>query len=201
MTESFDDIYKDAIAAHKKGDLQNSKLLFEKVYDLNPKNGVMVYNYANLLADLGRNQKALEKFDEAISLDPNIPSIHYNKANCLLDMRLYDLAILSYNEALQLKPDYIEVIFNKAVVFTALKKNDQAIVTYGDLLKINPDFHLAHYNIACLYALDQDVDNCVYHLKIAISKQTKDVDYKYEAGLDNDFDSIRHLKKFQSLVH
>jgi tetratricopeptide (TPR) repeat protein len=201
MNESSTDLYKMAMSAHNEGDLGKAKSYFEKAYSIDPTNGKLVYNYANLLADLNRNRKAVEKYDEAIKLDPNVPSIYYNKANCLLDLKLYKEAIEVYDIVLEIDPNYIQAQFNKAIVLTQLKQFEHAESSYLKIIQNNPEFHLAYYNLACLYALQLKVDAAFDYLKLAIKNQNKDVDYKYEAGLDDDFDKIRHLKKFQSIVN
>jgi tetratricopeptide (TPR) repeat protein len=200
MDGTASDLYKMAIRAHQDGNLKDAKLYFEQVYSKSPNNGMIVYNYANLLADLGRNRKALEKYNEAIEIDPSIPSIYYNKANCLLDLKLYLEAIETYDVVLDLKPDYIEARFNKAIVLTQLKKFDLAEESYLKIIDFEPNFHLAYYNLACLHSIQLNVDLAIKYLELAILKQDEDVDYKYEAGFDEDFNQIRHLKKFKTLV-
>ncbi|MCE7733259.1 MAG: tetratricopeptide repeat protein [Candidatus Heimdallarchaeota archaeon] len=200
MDETFSELYQKATESHKEGDLKEAKIYFERAYNMNPSNGMLVYNYANFLADLGRFQQALTKYNEAIEIDDSVPSIFYNKGNCLLDLKRYDEAIHAYDNVLELNPNYSEAQFNKAVVLTALKRLDEAIESYKEILIMDPDFHLVNYNLACLYSKQLNVKLAITNLQVAIDKQDNDVDYKYEAGLDGDFDNIRHLKQFRKLI-
>ena len=93
MSETFSELYQKATDSHKDGNLKEAKIYFERAYIMDPSNGMLVYNYANFLADLGRYRQALTKYNEAIEIDDSIPSIFYNRGNCLLDLNLYEDAI------------------------------------------------------------------------------------------------------------
>ena len=66
------------------------------------------YAYASALAQLGRNDEALQHYSRAVEMQPDFAEAHNNRANLLLAAGQREAAITGYHAALKIKPDYLE---------------------------------------------------------------------------------------------
>jgi tetratricopeptide (TPR) repeat protein len=90
-----------------------------------------------------------------------------------------------YREVLALDPDHVRALNNLGVLCMAEQKEEQAIVLFGKAIVLKRDYVDPYYNLACLYARKNKVDESLWYLKVAMTISDdvknwvlKDVDLK-----------------------
>ncbi len=76
---------------------------------------------------------------------------------------------------------------------------EEAVASYDKAVEIKPDFHQAWYNKACYYALQNNIEQAIENLQIAINLNPEK--YQKMAKTDRDFDTIRDNERFQKLIY
>ena len=98
-------------------------------------------------------------------------------------------------------PDYASAYYNLVnlgVAYAGQGKYDLAIEFFNKALSINPDLALAHYNLACVYSLEDEKKLSLEFLQKAIDFEEK---WIQAAKTDSDFDNIRESPEFQELIN
>jgi protein O-mannosyl-transferase len=119
---------------------QNSFTLFDHTLAVTKNNGIILNNYANILAQSGKNIEAAKCLVESLRLKPDSYEIRNNYGNVLKSLGKLNEAIEQYNIALKLKPDYYIARFDLGVTLLMQGKFDDAIEQYK--IYLGPDANL-----------------------------------------------------------
>jgi tetratricopeptide (TPR) repeat protein len=74
-----------------------------------------------------------------------------------------------YRQALALDPGHVRALNNLGVLCMAEKKGEQAIALFGKAIVLKRDYVDPYYNLACLYAQKNEIDESLWYLKVAIT--------------------------------
>jgi tetratricopeptide (TPR) repeat protein len=95
-------------------------------------------------------------------------------------------AKIIYGEILTIDPDNVEAMNNLGVVYLAEKKKDKALALFRRAVLLKRDYIDPYYNMACLYAQKNDIDQSLWYLKIAISMNNEVKDWaRNDADMKN----------------
>lgn len=89
--------------------------------------------------------------------------------DALLAQRNGDLrrAEALYQEVLTLDSGHVRALNNLGVIYMAQKKREKAIAVFGRAVALKKDYVDPYYNLACLYAQVDEIDESIRYLKIA----------------------------------
>ena len=76
-----------AVAAHKKGDLAEAMLHYQRALDQGDNREPLFQNYGALLRQEGKNDKALAVYDQGIRCNPNDIGVLTNRANLIREQK------------------------------------------------------------------------------------------------------------------
>src|SRR5262249_37830066 len=102
MITPADQILRQALDAHRRGALDQAKLLYQRLLELQPASEVACTNLAIISAQQGDVAQADRLFRRA--LRANHPEGHNNLALFLLQQGRLDEAVASYRQAVALGP-------------------------------------------------------------------------------------------------
>ena len=106
-------------------------------------------------------------------------------------------AIELFEHSLQLDPDNLHAYLAIAWCYKRTNEISKAIDALKSALKVEPSYALTHYNLACYWALSDNVELAVLHLSFALDLNS---DYRDKIADETDFDSIRDEQSFQAIV-
>ncbi len=101
-----------------------------------------------------------------------------------------------YEKALKLAPENVEIVNNLGVVYLAEKKREDALLLFRRAILLKQDYVDPYYNMACLYAQKNDIDQSLWYLKIAISMDRDVVNWVKK---DADMKVIAASPKFKEI--
>lgn len=102
-----------------------------------------------------------------------------------------------YKKVIKNDPRNIEALNNLGVVYMKKNVHKWAIVRLNDALKVKYDYPDAHYNLACLYAQQNDTEKSLAYLKNAIRYNPE---VKKWAENDSDLRVMADLPEFKKLL-
>ena len=74
-----------------------------------------------------------------------------------------------YRKALFLAPGHVQALNNLGVLYMGQKKRDRAISMFSRAIVLNRDYADPYYNMACLYAQAEEIDESLWYLKVAMT--------------------------------
>lgn len=102
-----------------------------------------------------------------------------------------------YKKVIKNDPRNVEALNNLGVVYMKKKVHKWAIIRLNDALKVKHDYPDAHYNLACIYAQQNDTGKSLAYLKNAIRFNPE---VRKWAGNDNDLKVLADLPEFKKLL-
>ena len=150
MKITIDQIYKKAIKADQKGNLEEALISFKKVSELEPDHAECYYNLGYIQLKLNRLNEAEVSYKKAIELKPDYAEAYQNLGTTLYKLHSLDKSEASYKKAIELKPDYTIAYSNLGAVYFKLYRFKDAEANYKKALELNPDFAVAYRNLGDL---------------------------------------------------
>ena len=115
--------------------------------------------------------------------------VRYQEA--LIAQRKGDLkrAEALYQKVLKFDPGHVRALNNLGVIYMAQKKRERAIAVLGRAVVLKKDYVDPYYNLACLYAQANEINESLWYLKVAatidgdvLNWMKKDADMKKVAA-------------------
>jgi len=148
-------------------------------------------------AALGMHDDALTEVDALLAEQPDCEDVISAKAFLLLCARRYADAEPWFEKLLAVQPKNVDGWIHLAYCRRRTKSLEAAIETLEHARRLRADHPLANYNMACYRAVQGRHEEALRLLETAIRK---DAAYCGLACEETDFDSMRHLPRFLSLV-
>lgn len=74
-----------------------------------------------------------------------------------------------YRQALAIDPGHVRALNNLGVLALEEQKTEQAIALFGKAIVLKRDYVDPYYNLACLYARRNEIDESLWYLKVAMA--------------------------------
>lgn len=144
-------------------------------------------------------EEKIRYYSKAIRLEPYHSARSYNNRGFNYSvLGQYKSAIKDYDKAIQIDPEFSNCYNNRGNSYASLELYELAIEDYGKAIQIDPEFAAPVYNIACCYAIQSKIELACVWLRRAILMDP--MRFLEGARTDTDFDSIRNISEFQSLI-
>jgi tetratricopeptide (TPR) repeat protein len=104
---------------------------------------VLLYNIAQVHAQIGPHEEALAYFTEAMAMDPNYSEYYNERGNVYMKMERFDEAERDYLTAIGLSPPYAEVWTNLGQCYRATGRMTEAAQAYSRAIDLEPKAMLA----------------------------------------------------------
>jgi len=80
-----------------------------------------------------------------------------------------DKAETLYRKVLALAPGHVQSLNNLGVLYMGQKKRDRAISMFSRAIVLRKDYVDPYYNMACLHAQNNEIDESLWYLKAAVA--------------------------------
>jgi len=102
-----------------------------------------------------------------------------------------------YKKALALDPGHVRALNNLGVIFMGRKKRERAIALFSKAIVLKRDYVDPYYNLACLYAQANEIDESLWYLKVAM---TINGDVKNWVRKDADMKNVVASPEFNKIM-
>lgn len=102
-----------------------------------------------------------------------------------------------YRKVLMLDPAHVKALNNLGVIYMAQKMRGKAIAAFSRAVVLKKDYVDPYYNLACLYAQTNEIDESLWYLKVAV---TINGDVKNWAGKDADLKNVAASPAFKKMM-
>ena len=127
---------------------QNSLALFEHTINVTNNNHTAHNNFANALADEGKDEAAIAHYRKALQINPNYLMARYNLGNSLGKLGKLNDAVAHLTEALRLDPGHADAHNNLGCVLLKQGKFDEAVSHFRQALNLKPNDLTVKNNLA-----------------------------------------------------
>ena len=148
----IDHLIEKAKALLNKGKLEDAKIVFESILEIEPDHYKTITNIGAIYLSLDELIKAEEKFKKAIGIEPEFEIAHYNLGITQKKLNRLDYAKNCFEKAISLKKNYIEAHTKLGTIFLKLEKLNDAESCFKKAIKFDPRFAEAHYNLGITHA-------------------------------------------------
>jgi tetratricopeptide (TPR) repeat protein len=141
----------------------------------------------------------IKKGDSKIKVRPGIADAKklYTQALKKHQEGKLEEAKILYKKVIKIDPQNVEALNNLGVVYMKKKVYKWAIIRLNEALKIKYNYPDAHYNLACIYAQNNDFNRSVSYLKKAVKVNPQ---VRKWAANDNDLKVLADLPEFKKLL-
>lgn len=175
-------LLEEALAAQRRGSLEDAKRLYAAVLSICPTNAVACGNLAIIAAQQGNLAGAERWFRQGIALRPNDPAGYNNLGLVLQQQGRLNEAIVVHQQALKLRPHYAEAFL---ALGNALKQQhdlDGAARSYHSALAIRPDYAEAHNNLGVLLQAQGRYEDAALVYRKAITARRGYLEAEFNLG-------------------
>jgi len=106
-------------------------------------------------------------------------------------------AEILYQRALASDPDHVRALNNLGVVYLTRGKREKAVMALGRAVVLEKDYADPYYNLACLYARTNELDESLWYLKMAARLDGKVIEW---AKRDADLRRVVASPEFKKLT-
>ena len=131
--------FRQAVALHEQGKLDEAAILYRKLLLLNPKDASCWLNLGTLLRAQEHFEAALSCTRRALELTPDSASALTNLGNGLLAEDQNEEAISAHEKAVKLSPDSFLIRSNYAIALRESSRQDDAIPQFDIACNMKPD--------------------------------------------------------------
>jgi tetratricopeptide (TPR) repeat protein len=102
-----------------------------------------------------------------------------------------------YKKVLALDPGHVRALNNLGVICMGRKKRERAIALFSKAIVLKRDYVDPYYNLACLYAQTNEIDESLWYLKVAM---TINGDVKNWVQKDADMKNVVASPEFKKIM-
>ena len=147
---SKEQIIKQAIDFHLKGNINEAAEYYQNLIDQGLKDHRVFSNYGVILKNLGKLKEAELSYRKAIEIKPDFAEGHSNLGNVLNDLGKLKDAELSYRKAIEINPDFAEAYSNMGITLRDCGKSKEAELSMLKAISLNPNLAKAYFNLSTL---------------------------------------------------
>lgn len=137
---------------------------------------------------------SLQKIDDPRG---HFSHIRYLQGQACRMSRRYADAIAYYVESLDRDPENLHTLLAIAWCYKRSGQLEAAIDAMQQATLYDPDSAIAFYNLACYFALENDIEGCLASLKVAFQLEPG---FRVHLADEPDFDPVREHPAFQALA-
>jgi len=201
--DHLNELFSLAVQHHKRGDLENAKLLYREILEANPAYYPALGNLAILEREFENYNVSKKLLKQTIQINPNYVGAHVCLGSLYQELGELQKAINHYQQAIKINPNYADAHNNLGSLYQELGELQKAINHYQQAIKINPNYADAHNNLGVLMKKLGDTQQAIkcYQKAIHINPKNKDAYY----NLGNTYETLGKTQQaidcYQRAIH
>jgi tetratricopeptide (TPR) repeat protein len=187
-----------AFALDKAGKGREALPYYEKIVERYPEYAEVHANMSVILAEQGNDEAALFHFEQAVQRSPSSVTIWFNKGLFHERRNESEQATESFRKVLELQPKHAESLQRLGGIYIRKKDYNKAADLYEKAIQAMPEATLSiRYNLACVYALNNDKDKALKYLREIVANGFDRFDVM---KADEQLENVRETADFKTIV-
>jgi len=145
----------------------------------------------------GLVRKSMDCLNRVNQANSRLAEMSYLTGCALKVDGFYQEAIEHLDQSLAYDENSIDALMAIAYCYRRTGEVDRAIESLERALTVDPKHPIVHYNLACYFAIDRNVDAAAGHLSRAVGLNPKLI---HEIRKETDFDGIRNHSQFRQFL-
>ncbi len=174
---------RQGLALAREGRFADAEVIFRRVADERPGDGMVAMNLAAALASQGKREEALPWLDRAAALRPDDPGAHFNRGRALASLKRFADAIAPLERALQLAPGAIDVEYELGICNQMLGRDGLAVQQFTRVVEAMPEHPLAHAYLSQTLRELGHFEAALAHIARAVELEPGNPQIRYVYGL------------------
>ena len=148
MKLTINQIFDQAIAAHKGSKFEEAEQLYKNILKAQPTHPGANHNLGVLKVSFNKSAEALPFFKTAIAVNPNIGRFWTSYIDALVKENQLEEAEISCRKAIELEPNLSKTHYNLGLVISKLGRLEEAGAIYKKAIELEPDNSELYYSLA-----------------------------------------------------
>ncbi len=127
LAEDATSYLQSAIRKHKRHQITEALLDYDKAIALEPDSGDLYYNRGLARQEGGDYNGAIDDFNRALEFDPQNDSAYFNRGISKFELKNYRSALKDFNQTILMVPGDAKALFNRAITKNALGDTNGAL--------------------------------------------------------------------------
>lgn len=153
-----------------KGDIGNAYRNYALAVQLRPGYEDAVENMQKIDKLRDALRASIEDIQKSAAADPGNPAHYVQLAGLKLRMGETDGALKDYHRALSLKEDSLDALNGLLLIYSGRQEYANALDALRKIHELQPDNPDVYYNYACLYSRQNNIEEAVKWLGLAVEK-------------------------------
>ena len=201
--DHLNELFSLAVQHHKRGDLENAKLLYKEILEANPAYYPALGNLAILEREFENYNVSKKLLKQTLQINPNYAGAHVCLGSLYQELGELQKAVNHYQQVVKINPNYADAHNNLGSLYQELGELQKAINHYQQAIKINPNYADAYNNLGVLMKKLEDTQQAIkcYQKAIHINPKNKDAYY----NLGNAYETLGKTQQaidcYQRAIH
>ena len=147
MVDSVSDLMQQAMAHHRRGELEEAARFYKRALAREPGHADALHLTGVIAHQQGRNEDAVDLIGRAIAKSPGEAAFRNNLGMALMALGRATQAEDAYQEALGLAPDFADALLNLGNLRAGQGLLEEAVTLLERAVAVDADSPEAHYNL------------------------------------------------------
>lgn len=169
--EEVENYINSGILLAEAGEIDKAERFFQRAIELQPDNGVIYYNLANVYFNEARFQEAIKLYQLAIGKQLETKDVYFMLGMSFVQLEAKDKAIPFLMRASEMDTEFedLEAQFQYALVLCEHEMFEQAVPLLERILEKAPNHADAQYNLTLAqYMLNEDIEAAIQGFERAV---------------------------------
>jgi len=201
--DHLNELFSLAVQHHKRGDLENAKLLYKEILEANPAYYPALGNLAILEREFENYNVSKKLLKQTLQINPNYAGAHVCLGSLYQELGELQKAVNHYQQVVKINPNYADAHNNLGSLYQELGELQKAINHYQQAIKINSNHSNSYYNLANSYRKLGELQKAINHYQQAIKINPNYADAYNNLGvlMKKLGDTQQAIKCYQKAIH
>jgi tetratricopeptide (TPR) repeat protein len=185
-------------AYYQKRKIKKAIECFQEALRLKPDYAIVQDNLKTVKIAQSEIESSIAKVKLLLETQQRNPELYTELGDIYRQLGKYDEAIIQYKKAVSIEPKFMKAMYGLVLLYSDRQEYIKTLDVLQDMRKIEPENPTIYYNIACMYAKQNNVDKSVAWLKRSIEKGFNNWDL---IKTDPDLVNIRKTSFIEELIN